>query len=324
MTANGVFSALSFDGAKLSFDGVDAAGLQAQADWSGWVRLDVTHADCKQWLSKLLPDVPKAAIRAMTAEETRPRLENYGAGLLLILRAANLNAGKEAYDMASVRIWADEKRVITVQRQRIRALEDVQKQLGTADNGLVGSGAVVAAINLRIIERLDPVLMELEDTVFSLEEKTLDNPESALRHDITASRKEATMFRRYIAPQREVLLRLKGITLGWLESRDQFLFLDAFDHLTRFVENLDAIRERCQILHEELTTMLADQLNQRMYILSIVSIIFLPLGFLTGLLGVNLAGIPGSEDPLAFDIFLGVLIVLIVGSVVFLRVKRWF
>ena len=152
----------------------------------------------------------------------------------------------------------------------------------------------------------------------------LDNPRSELRPQITECRKEVTFYRRYIAPQREVLARLKTLPFSWLGISEQLLLVGSSDHLTRFVENLDTIRERCLILHEELTTTLADQLNNRMYILSIVSIIFLPLGFLTGLLGVNLGGIPGADNADAFYIFLGVLTVLLVACALFLRIRRWF
>jgi zinc transporter len=71
----------------------------------------------------------------------------------------------------------------------------------------------------------------------------------------------------------------------------------------RCVEDLDAVRDRAAVTQEQIESRLSDQLNRRMYILSIITAIFLPLAFLTGLLGVNLGGIPGANSELGFGIF---------------------
>ena len=68
----------------------------------------------------------------------------------------------------------------------------------------------------------------------------------------------------------------------------------------------------------------AEQLNRRMYVLSIVAAVFLPLGFLTGLLGINVAGIPGSESPWGFLIFVALLCALVGGQLWYFRKKGWF
>ncbi|NCC51248.1 MAG: hypothetical protein EOM20_08540 [Spartobacteria bacterium] len=64
--------------------------------------------------------------------------------------------------------------------------------------------------------------------------------------------------------------------------------------------------------------------NKRMYILSLVAALFMPLGFLTGLLGINVAGIPGAENPYAFMLFIVFLAVVVTGQLVLFKRKRWF
>jgi zinc transporter len=68
---------------------------------------------------------------------------------------------------------------------------------------------------------------------------------------------------------------------------------------------------------------ISEESNSRMYVLSIVSAIFLPLGFATGLLGINVGGIPGAENHYAFAIFIGILVALAGGLLVFFRYKKW-
>ena len=96
------------------------------------------------------------------------------------------------------------------------------------------------------------------------------------------------------------------------------------DRLIRHIEDLDAVRERAAVTQEELLSRLSDQMNTRMYVLSVVAAIFLPLGFLTGLLGINVGGIPGAENPWAFLLFLLFLVGIVVAQMLWFRRKKWF
>lgn len=94
------------------------------------------------------------------------------------------------------------------------------------------------------------------------------------------------------------------------------------ERTSRFVEDIDSARDRAAITQEELNNRLSEQMNKAMYLLSIVAAIFLPLGLITGLLGINVGGIPGAENKLSFlivTVFLVVLAVILVG--LFKRVK---
>ncbi|MGB2009788.1 MAG: CorA family divalent cation transporter, partial [Cycloclasticus pugetii] len=88
--------------------------------------------------------------------------------------------------------------------------------------------------------------------------------------------------------------------------------------------DLDTIRERAQIVKDELVTGLSDRLNKNMYMLSVVAAIFLPLGFLTGLLGINVGGIPGANNEAAFWIFMGILALIILAQVWLFKKLKWF
>ena len=78
------------------------------------------------------------------------------------------------------------------------------------------------------------------------------------------------------------------------------------------------------VIQEELLSQLSEQLNQRTYVLSVVAAIFLPLGFLTGLLGINVGGIPGAESPYGFVVFTLLLLVIVGIQLWYFIRKRWF
>jgi zinc transporter len=137
-------------------------------------------------------------------------------------------------------------------------------------------------------------------------------------------RKKAIMFRRYMAPQRDAIGQLRMSDLDCLSDIHKRQLQEAYNHIVRHVEDLDAIRERAQIVKDEIANILSDRLNKNMYVLSVIAAIFLPLGFLTGLLGINVGGIPGAGNEYAFWLFCGILGTLVALQVVVFKRLKWF
>jgi zinc transporter len=117
--------------------------------------------------------------------------------------------------------------------------------------------------------------------------------------------------------------RLYSETVDWLSDEERMRLRETGDRTTRYVEDLDAIRERAAVTQEELNHRMAEQMNKTMYILSIVTGIFLPLGLLTGLFGINIGGMPGVGNHWAFAIFCAVLAVIACGLIWFFKRKKW-
>ncbi|MDH3948942.1 MAG: zinc transporter ZntB, partial [Gammaproteobacteria bacterium] len=175
----------------------------------------------------------------------------------------------------------------------------------------------------RLSDRMANVIDELEDTVDILQEQVLSAESHKLRTQIAAVRLEAISLRRYLAPQREAISRLYNERLPWLSETDRMQLREIADRTMRYVEDLDAARERVTVTQEELMSRLSEQMNRRMYILSIVAVVFLPLGFLTGLLGINVGGIPGADYKGSFIIFSLMLIIIVLLQIWIFKWKKW-
>ena len=96
------------------------------------------------------------------------------------------------------------------------------------------------------------------------------------------------------------------------------------DRTARQVEELELLREQAAVTKDELANHVAEQLNARMYLLAIVTTVFLPLGLLTGLLGINVGGMPGAQDPRAFWLVCGILAAVGGAIAALLRWLRWY
>lgn len=292
--------ALKFDGKGgcTDLEG-DAVSDTLKSQTLSWVHLDANMPETREWLEKEISYLDPFITEALLADETRPRMTQVGNGVLLILRGVNLNENADPEDMVSIRLWIDQHRIISVRRRKLKAAWDIEEKL-KAGNGPRDSGEFISMLTARLFARMEPTLTSLDDNTDLVEEKILESANSELREDIVHIRKQAIIFRRYMAPQRDAISQLRSCDLEWLSDLHKRHLQESLNHVTRYVEDLDAVRERAQIVKDELANILADRLNKNMYVLSVIAAIFLPLGFLTGLLGINVGGIPGTESESAF------------------------
>jgi zinc transporter len=294
-----------------------------KGDSLAWVHLDASNPESRTWLEKELTYLDNIIINALLADETRPRILEFEEGALLILRGVNLNKNSEPEDMISIRLWIDQHRIISVRRRKLKAVADIRERL-EAGKGPKNSGDFINALTSRLFERMEPVFSGLDEDLDDVEERVMEEPDTKERQEISSIRKQAIMFRRYIAPQRDVIAHLRTSEQPWLDQMHKRRLQESYDRVVRYVEDLDTIRERAQIVKDELSNALADQMNKNMYVLSVIAAIFLPLGFLTGLLGINIAGIPGAENPYAFFIFCGMLAGIVGLQTIIFKKLKWF
>lgn len=259
---------------------------------------------------------------ALLELETRPRCLSTPQGLLLVLRGVNLNPGADPEDMVAIRIWSDGQRIFSVRRRKLLTIQDMCSNIEMG-RGPSSCSEFIVDIADRLVERMADVVEQLDDAVDQLEVQVITNESYQLRSQIAHVRREAIGLRRYLAPQREALMRLQSEKIEWLREKDRMRLREVIDRTTRYVEDLDAARERASVTQEELMGRLSEQMDKRMYLLSIVAAVFLPLGFLTGLLGINVGGIPGAEYHWGFAIVTSIMLLIVFIQFFIFKKRKW-
>lgn len=307
-------------GQRLS--GTEAIAEALAAPEPAWVHMDWDNPETDVWIDANLGYLPDPVRDALTADETRPRATRHGDGVLVILRGVNLNPGAEPEDMISVRLWVQEGRVISLSRRPLRSIDLLAEEVSSGV-GAGTSGDLLVDLIEKLTDRIDEYIGRLDDEADALEEDVLREPDRALRSRITDTRGELVDVRRFLIPQRDAVGHLSEMDVEVLRKDEHLRLGEEHDRLVRAVEEVESQRERLAVVQDELTTALSDRLNRNLYILSVISAIFLPLGVLTGLMGINLAGMPGANWPPAFWVFTGALLVIVVLQVIILRALRW-
>jgi len=262
-----------------------------------WLQLDGREDAARNWIRDQ-EDIPHIAREAMLAQETRPRATLIGGGTLINLRGLGTTPDDDPDALVSTRFWADRGRVISVSFRTPKALAIVMDRFHAGE--IVDPGDLLSRFAEATSDLLDPDVAELGDTMDDCEVVVDSASILATRRRVTEVRSQAISYRRFVAPQRQALERLAAAELDWLDEDDRMHLREAADRAARMAEELEAMRERAALIHEELTDRRAEVIDTRALLISIVALIFLPLTFITGLLGMNVEGIPYAKEPWAF------------------------
>jgi zinc transporter len=288
-----------------------------------WLHCDRTDAAFSKWAEAHLP---KPARSGLLEAESRPRCDAYEDGLILALRAMNMNKGQESEDMVALRLWVTPHLVVTTRFRRVFLIEEIRRDI--AHHGApFSTGAFVTRLADGLVARIETASGEREDATDAVEEELLDDKPDAIGAGETAiSRllRSVIKLRRHIAPQREALTRLSQIDTSVISANDRFDLRDIAQRAVRTVEELDGIRDRLTSLRAHVDSLHAARMGRNGFLLSVIAAIFLPLGFLTGLFGVNVAGMPGAAWPWAFEVLSGAMVAIGVALWLVFRWLRWF
>ncbi|MGD9209438.1 MAG: zinc transporter ZntB [Desulfobacteraceae bacterium] len=286
-----------------------------------WLHLDINNAHALSWLKKK-SGLSRVVQEALLEQGTRPRNILFNEGTLAILRGVNCNPGEDPEDMVALRMFITDQRIITIRRQRVMAVTDTHKAILSGEKPAASGDFFIMIID-RLSERIAEIITDIEDQVAQVEDTIVTAETVTLRPQLAQLRRQSISIRRYIAPQRDMLARMMHEKITWLTEVDKIMLREIAEQTARFVDDIDATRERALIAQEELNNRISEQMNKAMYTMSIVAAVFLPLGLITGLLGINVGGIPGGDNQWAFLIVTLFLVTIAITLIIWFKKIKW-
>ncbi|WP_343350076.1 zinc transporter ZntB [Pseudomonas sediminis] len=306
---------------SISRDQLDS--LQLGEHESLWLHWDRSQEQARRWLFES-SGLDEFACGLLLEENTRPRLLPLPNNeLLIFLRGVNRNPGAEPEDMVSVRIFADARRVISLRLRPLLATDALIADL-LAGKGPKTSSELLLELARHLTSRVDDLILELSEQLDEEEDRLDDNERYLPNHSLMLQvRRRAAGLRRFLAPQRDLYAQLARNREPWFVDDDDDYWNELNNRLTRYLEELELIRERVGLVLEAEGRRLGERMNRIMYRFTVITGMFLPLTFLTGLLGINVGGIPGAENPIGFFIACGLMGLLALVQLLLFRRWRW-
>lgn len=275
-----------------ALDDTAIKALPAFTERPCWLHLNRTDNGLERAFIQHLPT--HLAVAAL-AEETRPRWQwEHDGTLLLIMRGINFNPGKEAEDMVSLRCIVTGTSLITLAGQRLKSVDEAVARLTRASEA-VDQWQMLGDILRNLVRGADEHLKTLTGGLLDMEMAWLEHKKD-LRSALMVMERRLLSLRRHIEPQQEMLDDLSDELDEVLPANARTQLLEILDRMTRLLESLNLLRERIKLLRDDMNAERDAQMNKTLYLLSIVTALFLPLSVITGFFGMNVGGLPWLED----------------------------
>lgn len=259
---------------------------------------------------------------AMTMPSARARCTVADDKALVVLRIVRPNAEPEDVGRQFLSILVEKDRVTIASELNVVDFAAID-QWQQSRHAPVSPADFVARLGLRAADRIEPLIERLGDRLDDIEERIMVEDASDARTSLSRLRRNLINFRRLIWPQRDVLNTLEIEDLSFFSNRDRVRLREAAARTARLSDELQALSERAVLVHEQLLDTRAEQMNQSMLVLAAVTTLFMPLTLITGLLGMNVEGIPWAGQPWAFAGVCVTLVAIGVATVFFLHAKKW-
>jgi zinc transporter len=206
--------------------------------------------------------------------------------------------------MVSMQIWSDGKRLISLRREPLQTPRDTLALID-AGRGPGDAGALVTSMTEFMIIRMNRSIVDMNDQLDVLEEAESRGDTDKLLDKIAIIRRNCLGLQRHMGPQHEALELISRDAPEWFEEHDRREIAETIDRLRRYLDDINISKESAMVLQDELRARAVARSDRTNYLLTIIAAIFLPLGFVTGLLGINVGGMPGVHSEQAFWVVVG-------------------
>ena len=285
-----------------------------------WIHLDFAKSETINWINQtnLIPDLVK---NELIKPNQFPKEIRCDAGILVVLKGVNFTPNELPDPIVTFRFYITDNLIISTRHQKIDAIiklkQNLEKGIGPVDvaDWLIQLSELICdQVNLSF-DGVHNKIIKLEDLLL--------NQRIFSHKEIGRVRKQLFILRRLLSPQRDIFVKISTERISWIDDNDRQRLHDISNQQNHYVSEIDSCLIRIGSVMEQINSILAESTNKRIYLMSLFTIIFTPITFITSLLGVNLAGIPFNENEWSFVGLILLLIAISIVSVIWLKLKKW-
>ena len=286
-----------------------------------WLHICRNQPGVQDWLERDFA-IAEPTAELLVSDNTRPRAFAEGSALIATLRGINFNPGAEPEDMISMQLWCDGTRLVTLRRHPLQTPREVLAHIDRG-TGPTDAGATITLLAELLIARMNQSIVDMNAVIDILEDEDPEKDPEGMLKRISTIRRNCLALQRHMSPQHEALEHISRDSPPWFEDHDRREIAESIARLRRYLDDIDISKESAVVLQDELRARSLASSEHATYMLTVVAGIFLPLSFLTGLLGINVGGMPGMNDPDAFWAVVVLCAGVLAGLLILFRRLRW-
>ncbi|MFC4558709.1 magnesium/cobalt transporter CorA [Virgibacillus kekensis] len=309
------------EGKLKEFNGIDELNkLDISAFKWVWADFDEpTEAEIKQLETYF--NFHPLAVEDCIHEMQRPKLDYYNHHTFFVIHAID----QEDLSKLEIDIFLGENYLVTFHRQGTQTIYAAMNLLkNMRDRDVVDEYFIFHQLLDNVVDNYFPIVYEIEDHINEIEDNTKDLSMEDLLDQLFDRRGELLKLRQTVHPMRDLLYRvLNTHHLEGVQERREY-FVDIHDHLIKVSDMIASNREMTQDIRDSYMSLNAHQTNRTMQILTVISVIFMPLTFIVGVYGMNFAFMPELDEKYGYFVVWFVMILLAAGMFIWFKKKGWF
>ncbi|WP_371925853.1 magnesium/cobalt transporter CorA [Halobacillus sp. A5] len=291
----------------------------AEMDWY-WVDFEKPSKDEINYLTSYFKFHP-LAVEDCLHDLQRPKLDYYEDHTFFVFHALH----KKSLDRSEINLFLGEGFVVTFHKQPSAEIEAIERLL-KRDEGDMNLDEYYILYQLldKVVDQYFPLVYDIEDHINEIEDNTKNLSMEQLLEELFDRRSELLKIRQTVHPMRDLLYRMLNTHhLEGVRERKEY-FADIYDHLIKVAEIVGSNREMTQDIRDSYLSLNSHQTNRTMQILTVISVIFMPLTFIVGVYGMNFVNMPELSTQSGYLVVWIVMISIAVTMVFWFKKKGWF
>ncbi|MDD4968120.1 MAG: magnesium/cobalt transporter CorA [Paludibacter sp.] len=256
----------------------------------------------------------------------RPKMQEYENGIFVTIKMVQYDEANDNLTVENLSLIVANNTLISFQEKPGLVFEPVRERIRKHKNKIRTSGSDYLAFALLdvVVDNYIYIIGILGEKIENLEEDMTNDPRKELLDDINIFKRELNFLRKNIKPAREMIMNLVKMESEFIQDENHIHFRELQDNINEASELTDSYRE---ILYDQLNiyhSSMSTKLNEIMRVLTIISVIFIPITFIVGVYGTNFENVPELHWHYGYFIMWAVMVFTTLGMLWFFKRKKWF
>ncbi len=294
-----------------------------------WININDPDKSTAEYLKNLKKRFHPLNIQDSIEVNQTPKIDIYRHYTFLVLHFPVYDFKEQRLRIYELNIFIGKNYLITVPEVEIDVLE---KYFHYYKNRVVkkeqtGFRSTTSFLLYKILDRLYCTTLPLVNTMAKNIDRVEDeiyqeNTKTAVK-DLMVIRRNILNLRRIIEPQRLIINSLANLKIAFFPQEVSIYYKDIRDYLNRIWVSIESYKDFMEGLNETNEALISHRTNEAIKALTVISVSLLPLTLLSGIYGMNIVGLPFATHPYALQIIVGIMVVILTCTLLFLKRKEW-
>ncbi len=271
-----------------------------------WLHFNLAHTGSLKWMHAH-GNLPDEFFDTLHEDSHSTRIELVESSLLAVINDFHYDFSLEASEIATLWLSVHPRLVISARAKPLRSIDALREA--------VKHGQIIRSpieLLVRLLHQQESVLVDILRSVTQRvdqgEDRLLLGKLGVTRAELGGLRRLLVRLQRFLAPEPASLFRMLQLPPAWIDDVDRQELRQSTEEFTVVLRDMNALQERIKLLQEELAAHVNEQNNRSLYVLTIVTVLALPINITAGLMGMNVGGIPLAESAHGFWLVAGLIL----------------